>query len=42
MGHGESQIGYLANYINLYGGRVPRPVLTELWLSDSWRVVWTG
>jgi hypothetical protein len=20
MGHGESQIGYLANYINLYGG----------------------
>jgi len=23
MGHGESQIGYLANYINLYDGHAP-------------------
>ena len=29
MGHGESQIGYLANYINLYGGHAPRPALTQ-------------
>ncbi len=29
MGHGESQIGYLANYINLYGEHARRPALTQ-------------
>jgi hypothetical protein len=29
MGHGESQIGYLANNISLPGGDAPRPALTH-------------
>ena len=29
MGHGESQIGYLANYITLHGGDANRPTLTH-------------
>ena len=35
MGYDESQIGYLANYINLYGGHAPRPALTQPSSSDS-------
>ena len=29
MGHGESQIGYLANDINFRGGNTPLPALTH-------------
>ena len=39
MGHGESQIGYLANYIDLYRGHPPpRPALTLPFLGTyvSW------
>lgn len=39
MGNGESQIGYLANYINLYGGHAPRPAFTQPSSSDSLCVV---
>ena len=35
MGHGGSQIGYLANYINLYGGHALRPAVTQPSLSGS-------
>jgi hypothetical protein len=35
MGHGGSQIGYLANYINLYGGPALRPAVTPLSVSGS-------
>ena len=33
MCHGQSQIGYLANYINLNDGRPPRPAVTQ---PSSW------
>ena len=44
MCHGQSQIGYLANYINLNDGRSPRPAVTQLpsWLHaefEGFRVV---
>ena len=44
MGHGESQIGYLANYITLYGGGAPRPALTHcrLVVACKSRVVGVG
>ena len=35
MGHGGSQIGYLANVINLQGGQALRPAVTHPSWSGS-------